>query len=191
MLRTGIPAALAFIVMTAPAYPQGGGKTLLACDMLSEKEAIALSGGPLVEVSRDEIKPTAENGHDHNTVCGYFPKGYNLRKADRPPERGVQVQLHALRSRDDAKQFYEAGRGVAQERAKMPKGTSIVSLPGTGEAAFLQTRRIEPEPGAVYEIAIVQMLKGSVMSQVTVWRKGAPADEAAKSAARQVASRLP
>ena len=93
--------------------------------------------------------------------------------------------------KDNARQFYEAMRGMAEERGRAPGGSKVVPLDGIGEAAFLQTRKLEPQPGAVYEIAFVSILKGSTSGQVTVWRKGAPADEAAKTAAKQVASRLP
>jgi hypothetical protein len=48
-------------------------------------------GAPLESNFRNESQPDSVNGHDHTTVCGWFPKGYNLSTADKPPERGVQL----------------------------------------------------------------------------------------------------
>ena len=57
-----------------------------ACNALTEQDAAALMGAPLESNFRNESKPDAMNGHDHTTVCGWFPKGYDLKKADAPPE---------------------------------------------------------------------------------------------------------
>lgn len=178
-------------VAAGPALAQGA-KSPIACNVLTEKDAAAIVGEPLGSVLREETRPTAQNGHRHDSVCGYFPKGYDIRKADRPPERGLELQLYARRSKDDSKEFYDAALGMAEQRSKTPKsGTKPAPLPGTGEAAFLQARKLEPQPGNVYDIAIVRVLKGNVMAQITAWKKGAPADEVAKAAAKHVASRLP
>jgi hypothetical protein len=80
-------------------------KSLVACSLMDEKEAVALVGGPLGEVFKNEQKPTVENGRDHNSVCGFFPKGYKIQTADRSPEQGVQLQLHVMQTDAAAKAF--------------------------------------------------------------------------------------
>ena len=195
MSTLNLPAftlALACAAVAGMAHSQGAAKTPFACNVMTEKDAVTHVGAPLGSVSRDEVKPTSQNGYDHVTTCGYFPKGYDIRRADRPPELGVELQLHARRNKEDAKDSYDAFLGMAEQRSMTAKGEGkIVQVAGTGEAAYLMTRKLEPQPGAVYEIAYVRILKGSVTAQVTAWKKGAPADEIAKAAAKQVASRLP
>ena len=170
-------------------------KSPIACHMLSEKDALALVGGPLGEVFKNEEAPSKENGYDHISVCGFFPKGYNIQKADRPPERGLQLQLHAMRNATDAKNFYDISLSTAEAMSKMPgnpySGAAITPLKGMGQSAFLRVTKIEPEPSSSYQIAIVIFLKGNVMGQLTAWKKATPAEEIAKSAAKQVISRLP
>jgi hypothetical protein len=169
-------------------------KTPVAATLLSEKEAVALVGGPLGEVFKNEELPTMQNGHDHNSVCGFFPKGYNIQTADRPPERGVQLQLHAMRTNAEAKTFYEHTLSMNQKMAGMPgpfAGNKITLLKGMGEVAFLLEQKSEPESGSSYEIASVTFVKGNVMAQLMVWKKAASATEIAKNAAKQVLSKLP
>lgn len=172
-----------------------GIKSPIACSMLSEKDALELVGGPLGEVFKNEEAPSKENGYDHNSVCGFFPKGYNIQKADRPPERGLQLQLHAMRNAVDAKNFYDNSLSTAQVMSKMPgnpyTGAAITPLKGMGQAAFLRVCKIEPEPGSSYQIAILIFLKGNVTGQLTAWKKAAAVEEIAKSAAKKVISRLP
>jgi len=167
----------------------------VASALLSEKDALALVGGPLGEVFKTEELPTRENGYDHISVCGFFPKGYDIQKADRPPERGVQIQLHAMRTSAEAKSFYEHTLASNQEMTRMQgspfAGNKITPLKGMGEAAFLLENKIEPEPGSPYEIATVMFLKGNVMAQLMVWKKAAPATEIAKNTAKMVLSKLP
>jgi len=195
MTKRNLPAltlALACAAVAGAAYPQGGAKTPVACNVMTEKDAVAHVGAPLGSVNREEIKPTSQNPHKHDSTCGYFPKGYDIRKADRPPERGVELQIYARRDKEEAKDFYDAGLSMAEGRAKSAKGgAKLVPLAGTGEAAYLETRKLEPQPGVVYEIALIRILKGRVMAQITAWNKGAPADGIAKAAAKQVASTLP
>lgn len=116
-MRSIVLASVLGLSMAVTPTPTGG-QTPVACAVLSEKEALALVGGPLGEISKGEQKPTMENGHDHNTWCGFFPKGYDLRKADRPPERGLMLQLHAMRNPADAKGFYENTVEAMKEMAK-------------------------------------------------------------------------
>ena len=167
----------------------------VACALLGEEEAVALVGGTLGEVFKNEELPTMENGHDHNSVCGFFPKGYNIQKADHPPERGLQLQLHAMQTSANAKTFYEQTLASHQEMTRMPgspfAGNKITTLKGMGEEAFLLEKKIEPEPRSSYEIATIYFVKGTVMGQLTAWKKASPASEIAKSAAKKVLLKLP
>ena len=171
----------------------------IACALIGEKEALALVGGPLGEIAKGEQKPTPENAHDHSTLCGFFPKGYDFRKTDRPPERGLQLQLHAMRNNADAKNFHENTVGMVEEMAKAPRtpfargkiATKIATLSGMGATAKMEVETIEFEPKSVYHVATVYFLKGNVSGVVAVWEKGAPADETARVAAKQVIAKLP
>jgi len=169
-------------------------KSLVACSLMDEKEAVALVGGPLGEVFKNEEMPTVENGRDHNSVCGFFPKGYKIQAADRPPERGVQLQLHVMQTDAAAKAFYESVLASNQDMIRMSgsplAGGKISTLNGIGKAAFLLESKIEPEPGSS-AVATISFLKGSVMGQVQVWKKAGPAGEIAKSAVRKVVTKLP
>jgi hypothetical protein len=170
-------------------------KSLVACALMDEKEALALVGGPLGEVFKNEEMPTVENGHDHNSVCGFFPKGYKIQEADRPPERGVQLQLHVMETDVAAKAFYESVLTSKQDMVRMSQsplaGGRITSLKGIGKAAFLLENNIESEPGSSYAVATISFLKGRVMGEVQVWKKAGPAGEIAKKAVRKVAAKLP
>jgi len=167
-------------------------KSLMACSLMDEKEAVALVGGPLGEVFKNDIMPTMENGRDHNSICGFFPKGYKIQTADRPPERGVQLQLHVVQTDAAAKAFYENAFESDQEMTRMSgsplAGGKISTLKGIGKAAFLTESKVEPGSSAV---ATITLRKGSVMGQVQVWKKTGPAGEIAKSAAGKVVTRLP
>ena len=170
-------------------------KSLVACALMDEKEAVALVGGPLGEVFKNEEMPTVENGRDHNSVCGFFPKGYKIQEADRPPERGLQLQLHVMPTNAAAKAFYERLLTSNQDMTRMSgsplAGSKIVTLNGIGKAAFLLESKIEPEPGSSYRVATIGFLKGSVMGQVQVWKKAGPAGEIAKKAVTMVVAKLP
>jgi hypothetical protein len=78
-----------------------GAQTPIACALLSEKEALALVGGPLGEIEKGESKPTPRNDHTHGSWCNFYPKGYA--KASGPLERGLTLQLQAMRNNADAK----------------------------------------------------------------------------------------
>jgi hypothetical protein len=170
-------------------------KSLVACALMDEKEAVALVGGPLGEVFKNEEMPTVENGRDHNSVCGFFPKGYKIQEADRPPERGLQLQLHVMPDNAAAKAFYERLLASNQDMTRMPgsplAGSKITTLKGIGKAAFLLESKIEAEPGSSCAVATIGFLKGSVMGQVQVWKKAGPAGKIAKNAATKVVAKLP
>lgn len=168
------------------------------CSLYTEKDALATAGGPLGEVVQSERKPEAENGDDHTTSCGYFPKGFDFDKADGPPERGVEVQIHRLPSAQAARRMYDFTLEAVEEMARQtgmrnPDGKAATPLAGAGEAAFVRVLKLmEPEPGQARYSAMATFVKGSVMGQVTVWKTGktAPHGESG-AAARLVASRLP
>lgn len=171
----------------------------IACALIGEKEALSLVGEPLGEISKDERKPTPENAHDHTTSCRFLPKGYDFKKADRPPERGLFLELHAKRNNAEAKGFHESAVDMVEEMAKAPRtpfaggkiATKIATLSGMGATAKMEVETIEFEPKAVYHVATVYFLKGNVSGVVAVWKKGAPADEIARAAAKQVIAKLP
>jgi hypothetical protein len=186
LFQTMIGLAVAGILPTLAAA-----KAPIAAALLSAKEAAALVGGPLEEVTKSETKPDAQNGRDHNTICGYFPKGYKIAEAERPPERGVEVSLHTFPSPAEAKRFFGFTREAEQEAAKTIPGAKLVPLKGAGEAGVLSTKTLRPEPDAHYQIGIASFIKGATMAQVTVWKRKAPVDAIAAAAAKQIAAKLP
>ena len=82
-------------------------------------------------------------------------------------------------------------RLAAEGRGSAKTGEKTAPLAGAGEAAFVQANKLEPQPGSVYDISFVRLLKGNVMAQITAWKKGASADALAKAAAKHVAAKLP
>lgn len=170
-------------------------KAPIACGVLNEKDALALVGGPLGEVFQAEEKPEMSNGYDHNSVCGFFPKGYNIQEADLPPERGTQLQLHVLRNKTDAKNFYdntlENTQNIINKSGSPLSDAKITPIAHMSDEAFLQSDKIEPDPKSIYRIATVTFLKGNIMGQLQVWKKTTPVDEIAKTAAKRIISRLP
>jgi hypothetical protein len=160
----------------------------VACSVLTEKDAVAVTGGPLGAVFKHETKPVDVNGHDHETGCGYFPKGYDLDKAEGPPERGLMVTLHTMRNKADAKRFYERMYDMAKESGAAQPGSKIAPVAKLGEAAYLQLIKFDPKSGQ--ELANVGFLKGNVMGFLQLWLKR-PLGAAAQAAAQQIVVRLP
>lgn len=159
-----------------------------ACGVLSEKDAVAVTGGPLGEVYKHEVKAAAENGNDHDTECGYFPKGYNLEKAEAPPERGLMITLHTMRSKSDAKRFYDRLFDMAKQSGAAQPGTKIAPVSGLGEAAYLELIKFDPKSNQ--ELANIGFLKGNVMGFMQLWLRRPPGDTA-QAAAKQIISKLP
>lgn len=159
-----------------------------ACAVLSEKEAVDLTGGPLGAVFKRETRPTAENGSDHATSCGYFPNGYDLEKAEGPPERGLMITLHGMRNAAEAKRYYDRLFEMANMSVGSMPGSRIAPASGLGEAAYLQVSKIGTD--ASVEVANVGFLKGGVMGLMQLWLKRPPG-EPAQRAARQIISKLP
>ena len=194
VMKSPVLLVLVFGALALVSTVLADAKVPIASAMLTEKDAVALVGGPLGEVFRNEEAPEMSNGYDHSSTCGFFPKGYKIQEADRPPERGLMVQLHAMRNNAEAKSFYEhalEGKKEMSQRKDSPlAGDVIVPLKGMGDDAFLQSSKVEPEPKALYQIATITFLKGSVMGQVMVWKKAASADEIAKTATKKVISKL-
>jgi hypothetical protein len=160
----------------------------IVCATLTEADAVKLLGGPLGAVSRSEGRPTAESGNDYQTSCGYFPKGYNLRKADAPPERGILVTFHAMRDNADAKRYYEGILDLHKDMAKAPGGPRVTPVSGMGDAAYLKPIII---PNSTSKIVTLTFLKGNLTVDVQVWKNAAPVDDIARAAAKQVLAKLP
>jgi hypothetical protein len=169
--------------------------TKVACDVINEKEAVALVGGALGEIFKAEVLPTAENGYDHSTVCGFFPKGYDIQKADRPPERGIQLHLHVFKTKTTAKTFYEQSAEMDKEMSTQEgsptKGAKIIPVAGIGQAAYLTESKNEPEPGSSYSVTNSAFLKGNAVGFVMGWKKGASPTSQVKDALKKVSSKLP
>jgi hypothetical protein len=159
-----------------------------ACAVLSEKEALALTGGPLREVIKNEKKPTDENGSDHSTACGYFPKGYNFEKAEGPPERGIMITLHNMPSKEAAKRYYNGLFDMVNMPGATRPGDKITPVSGLGEAAYLKVGKVGLDSSG--DLADIGFLKGNVMGLLQVWAKRPPG-ETAQSAAKQIISKLP
>jgi len=178
-------AVLLFGLLPASAYAAGAPP---ACTALTEKEALALVGGPLGAVSREQVKPTAENGHDVADGCGYFPKGYDFAQADGPPERGIMVTLHSMPDGEAAKRFYNQMFKMAGMSVGAQPGVSIAPVSGLGEGAYLQLMTLDSKPPV--RLANIGFYKGGVMGLMQVWLKGPPG-EVAQKAAKGIISKLP
>lgn len=173
----------------------------VACSLISEKEALTLVGGPLGEIAKSEMKPTAQNDHTHYTECGFFPKGFDQRKATRPPERGLELSLTTTRNNAAAQAFYESLISSAKEMAKEAPGAEAPGFAGwkvkvsplsdMGVTATLEVKTSEPEPKVVYHVASVHFLKGGVMGTLIVWQTAGPADQIARAAAKRIIANLP
>ncbi len=159
-----------------------------ACAALSEADAAKLLGGPLGEVSKFERKPAPENGNDHQTACGYFPKGYNIDKAEGPPVRGILVTFHTLLNNADAKRYYGGILDMQKDMAQAPGGATVTPVSGIGEGAYLKPFAIANSPS---KITTLTFLKANVMASVQVWKNAAPVDDIAAAAAKQILTKLP
>ncbi|MBK7901471.1 MAG: hypothetical protein IPJ99_19510 [Betaproteobacteria bacterium] len=158
-----------------------------ACTLLASQDAAALAGAPLPENFKAETAPTAQNGRDHTTVCGWFPKGYDLRSAEAPPEAGVQLTVHALGSAADAKSFHTNAAEMTREMAKSGPLAAKISTPaGIGENAILDIKTL----GGNTQVATLKFVKGANALQIQAWTKGPGAGDVATKAAKQVAGKL-
>ena len=182
-----LPHLLKLVVIGAMVVPATGlAQTRTACELLSADEAASLMGAPLPEPFKSETLPEMHNGHDHATACGWFPKGYNPATAEAPPERGILLTLHRLRTATEAQTFHSRITTTIRDAARSNPalGTSSCAA-GIGEAAELGQKEL-----ARVRIATLRFLKGTVAGQVQVWRKDGPAGDAATAAARQVVAKL-
>lgn len=149
----------------------------MACTALGAKDAAALMGAPLEANFSNEIAADAVNGHDHTTVCGWFPKGYDLQKADGPPERGVMLTLHTFRTPAEAKQFHDMTKTG-------PPGGKAQAVPGVGQDAVIDEKSFSGT-----RVATIRFLKGVHAAQIQTWRKEKAADSAT-AAAKQVVGKI-
>ena len=182
-----LPNLLQLLLIGAMAVPaSGAAQARTACELLSAADAAALLGSPLPEPFRSEERPQMQNGHDHKTACGWFPKGVKLATADSPPERGILLTLHRLRTPGEAATFHEHSTGMMRDAAQSnPALGTAAPAPGIGEGAELRQRQADG-----VNIATLRFLKGTVAGQVQVWRKGGAAGEVATAAAKRVVAKL-
>jgi hypothetical protein len=165
--------------------------TATACATLSQADAEKLLGGPVGAAVRFETKPNATNGGDHTTTCAYyFPKNYQPRAADRPPERALSITLHVMPKPEAAKDFYEGHLSMQEEMTRQSglPASAVSKVSGIGEAAFSAQMGDKPAPAS---IVLVGFLRGRVLATVQAWKMGGSAEEAARAAARQVVAKLP
>ncbi|MCE9658540.1 MAG: hypothetical protein K8R60_08265 [Burkholderiales bacterium] len=182
-----LPKLLQLLVVGAMAVPvAAAAQARTACQLLSAADAASLMGAPLPEPFKSEMRPEKENGHDHKTACGWFPKGVKLATADAPPERGILLTLHRLRTPHEAATFHEHSTGMMRDAAQSnPALGKSAPAPGIGEEAELTQKEL----GGV-RIATLRFLKGTVAGQVQVWRKDGPAGDVATAAAKRVVAKL-
>jgi hypothetical protein len=148
-----------------------------ACSALTQQDAAALMGAPLESNFRNETAPDSVNGHDHTTVCGWFPKGFDLKSAGAPPERGVQLTLHTFRTAAEAKQFHDMTKtGVPGSKHK--------PVSGVGQDAVVDEKTFSG-----VRVATIRFLKGVHAAQVQTWSKD-KGTEAATAAAGKVVAKL-
>jgi len=173
-LRLALASAImGSIVIDASAAPAA------ACGALTSQDAAALMGAPLEANFTNDTAPDSLNGHDHTTVCGWFPKGYDLKKAEAPPERGVQLTLHTFRTPAEAKMFHDMTK-------KGPPGSSPRAVPDLGQDALMEEKNFSGT-----RVATIHFLKGVHAAQIQTWRKEkAAAIDSATAAARQVVGKL-
>ncbi|MGE0387508.1 MAG: hypothetical protein AB7Q97_22490 [Gammaproteobacteria bacterium] len=157
-----------------------------ACTALTAQDAATLLGVALPGNMKSDSPAMPENGHDHTTVCGWFPAGYDLATADGPPSRGILLTVHEMRTANDAKAFHERMAEMTREMAQSGGAEAAVTEPaGVGTAAVMDVKKLE---GA--QVATVQFLDGTRAMQIQVWHAQAAPGEIAVAAAKQVAARL-
>ena len=172
-LKLVLETAIAGMVITEVSAAPGDA----ACNALPQQDAAALMGGPLESNFRNETAGDAVNGHDHTTVCGWFPKGFDIKSAGAPPERGVLLTLHTFRTSAEAKQFHDMTKhGVP--------GTKQKPVPGVGLDAVSDEKTFSG-----IRVATVRFLKGTHAAQVQTWSKERGV-EAATAAAKQVVAKI-
>ncbi|HMV21301.1 MAG TPA: hypothetical protein PKL28_15460 [Rhodocyclaceae bacterium] len=180
------PLFAALSLMTLIALP-GAAMAATACSLLSSQDAATLAGVALPENFKAETPPTRENGNDHTTVCGWFPKGYNLATAAGAPEAGVQLTVHDMKTPAEAKTFHTHSAEMTREIAKSGPLAGKISAPaGLGDNAVLDVKTLQGNA----QVATLQFFKGSAALQIQAWSKGPGAGEVATKAAKQVAGKL-
>ncbi len=187
MTRTDLSMLLAALALAA-APSMAMSAPANACDTLPEADAVKLLGAPLPETARSEVKPAGENGNDRQSSCGRFPKGYKLESAEAPPERGILVELHSLPTADAASRFYEGVLDMQTQMGSATAGAGIVRVSSLGDGAYLKPTVL---PNSTVKIATLTFRKGSTVASVQVWKSAGEVDAIARSAAAQVAKKLP
>ena len=172
-LKLVLASAIAGLAITEAAAAPAS-----ACGVLTSEDAAALMGTPLESNFRNETPPDSLNGHDHTTVCGWFPKGYDIKKADAPPERGVQLTLHTFRTPAEAKMFHDMTK-------KGPSGGKPKAVPGVGQDAVMEVKNFSSA-----RVATIHFLKGVHAAQIQTWRKDRTAADSATEAAKKVVGKL-
>lgn len=184
--KPGAPAA-------APA-PRRASAPPLADSLLSQAEAVAWLGGPLEDTFQQEEEASAENGHDHMTVRGWYPKGWNPQTADAPPDRAIQAVVHAFADTAGAERFYgfihtRDERSV--QAAEGPfAGFLVRTLEGVADAAHVKHGDLPGKGGGKVSLATLSFLRGRTFVQMQVWMADGSAVERATRAAKEMSAKL-
>lgn len=183
-------AVLLSLALSAPAAPATPDATAL----LSERDALAWVGGPLGGTFESATPPTAENGRDHTTVRGWFPRGWDPRTAEAPPARGVMLTLHAMPDAESAGAFLATMRDLHRERAEAAApesgATTFTALDSLGAEAFVLAESVPVKGGRPVGVATLMVARGRTVLQLQIWRAEGSASETALRAARVLAARL-
>jgi len=170
------------LLISATTIANAGEKS--ACEMLTQNDAEQLVGGSLSSAVTSKTEPGSS---DPRISCGYFPKGYNFETAEGPPDLGIEVTVHATKSAESAKRFYEASFSMSNQ-AKSDPGSpfgkdTIKKLKGIGDMAFLVDR-------STFQTALFFVVKGGTLMQVQVWKKAGSPSQIATNAAKQIVVKL-
>lgn len=166
----------------------------VADSLLSRAEAVAWLGGPLEDTFQQEEPPSRENGHDHMTVRGWYPKGWHPQTAEAPPQRAIQLVVHAFADTSGATRFYEFVRdrdeGTVGNGDGPFAGFAFTPIDAVADECHVKHGALPGEGGATISLATLSLRRGRTFVQVQVWMADGSALERATRAARAMSARL-
>ncbi len=176
-----------------PAAPRALAEPV-ADSLLSQADAVAWLGGPLEDTFQQEGEPSSDNGHDHMTVRGWYPKGWNPQTAEAPPQRAIQAVVHAFADTSGAKRFYEFVRDRdegAVGRGDGPfAGFAFAPIEALADECHAKHGALPGEDGAKISLATLSFRSGRTFVQMQVWMADGSALERATRAAREMDAKL-
>ncbi len=209
-MNAALLLALLLVLPTAPAAPKRPARVQpaapaapsepavryepLADSLFTQADAVAWLGGPLEDTFRQEEEPSSENGRDHVTVRGWYPKGWNPQTAEAPPERAIQVVVHAFADTAGAERFYEfvhdRDEGSVKHTDGPFAGFAFTSLDGLGDVAHVKHGSLPGAGGAKISLGTLSFRSGRAFVQMQVWMADGTALDRAQQAARVMAAKL-